>query len=74
MAELMRKSNSGGSMTDLNNKKMQKMIKLRLEQETDHDDGDPYVHRYGFGLLAYRNTLFILFVAFSLLSLLAYPL
>ena len=54
--------------------KMKKLIKLKLEQETPHDDGDPYEHRYGFGLLAYRNTLFILMVAFTLFSILAYPL
>ena len=29
---------------------------------------------YGFGLIAYKNTLFILFVAFSMFSIIIYPL
>ena len=43
----------------------------QLQKDTK-ESGDPFV-RYGFGLIAYRNTLFNLAMAFVLFSLLAVP-
>jgi len=61
-------------MDALNQEKIKKRVKEKLKHEVPLDEGDPFEMRYGFGLLAYRNTLFILFAAFSLMSLLALPL
>ena len=52
-------------------KKKEEVDKMRAKDE--ETIGDPFL-TYGFGLIAYKNTLFILFVAFSLFSIIIYPL
>jgi hypothetical protein len=51
------------------NKRKEKEAQLEKDSA---ESGDPYF-RYGFGLIAYRNTLFNLCVAFAVFSLLAWP-
>ena len=46
--------------------------KERQQQKDTAETGDPY-YMYGFGLLAYRNTLFTLCMAFVAFSILALP-
>jgi len=47
-------------------------VKEEQLQKDTAESGDPFV-RYGFGLIAYRNTLFNLMMAFVVFSLLAWP-
>jgi len=51
---------------------MKKKMKAEQLQKDTAASGDPFI-TYGFGLIAYRNTLFNLAMAFVLFSVIAIP-